>query len=193
MHKSVFESILKLPLSESDSELIQSNLRSYRLDKGEKIFSQGEQVPNIYALDHGLVKLCYITTDGKELIKSFISEGKLFGSLISQMGMGESTFSAVCLESTSLQVLPYRILEQLLKGNLQLQGFALELFKNLALKKEMREYSFLCLSAEQRYQAFLKQEAHIANRITQQDLARYLGITPIALSRLKSRLLKQNS
>jgi len=58
----------------------------------------------------------------------------------------------------------------------------------LGLKKEIREYRLLCLSAEEAYKDFLQMNPKLLERLTQVDIARYLGITPIALSRIKKRL-----
>ena len=60
----------------------------------------------------------------------------------------------------------------------------------MGLKKELREHDLLCLSAEERYRNFLNDSPALVERITQMDMARYLGITPIALSRIKGRLSK---
>ena len=49
-------------------------------------------------------------------------------------------------------------------------------------------YDLLCRSAEERYRVFLAQEPALADRLTQSDIARYLGITAIALSRIRRRL-----
>jgi CRP-like cAMP-binding protein len=40
---------------------------------------------------------------------------------------------------------------------------------------------------EQRYAAFLAREGNLAQRVPQKDLARYLGITPVSLSRIRRR------
>lgn len=53
-----------------------------------------------------------------------------------------------------------------------------------AMKKEQREYELLCLSAQQRYQALLARKPDIYDFVTQGDIAKYLGITPVALSRI---------
>ena len=44
------------------------------------------------------------------------------------------------------------------------------------------------LSPVQRYRLFLDEEPALAARIPQKDLALYLGITPVALSRIRGRL-----
>ncbi|MEM7216256.1 MAG: hypothetical protein AAF423_12000 [Pseudomonadota bacterium] len=56
------------------------------------------------------------------------------------------------------------------------------------MKKEMREYELLCLSAEDRYRRLMKSTPDIFNLVTQNEIARYLGVTPVALSRIKKRV-----
>jgi CRP-like cAMP-binding protein len=55
-------------------------------------------------------------------------------------------------------------------------------------RKEQREYQLLSLTAEDRYAVMLKTMPDIAKRISQADLAAYIGVTPQALSRIKRRL-----
>ncbi|MBL4788193.1 MAG: hypothetical protein JKY60_03815, partial [Kordiimonadaceae bacterium] len=63
-----------------------------------------------------------------------------------------------------------------------------DLLLSLAMKKERREYELLCLSAEQRYRLLLERQPDLVSKIKQQDIALYLGITPVALSRIKKRM-----
>jgi CRP-like cAMP-binding protein len=44
------------------------------------------------------------------------------------------------------------------------------------------------MSPAARYAAFVAQRPGLAARVPQQDLARYLGITPVSLSRIRGRL-----
>ena len=60
-------------------------------------------------------------------------------------------------------------------------------FSFISQKKEQREYEFLNFSAEERYQKFAAENAQLIDHLTQNDVARYLGITPVALSRIKKR------
>ena len=187
MKKNVFNIFQSLGLTAEQIKKMTEQIRELQFAKGETVFSQGETVKNVYILHRGLIKLSYLTAEGKELIKSFISEGDLFGSLVSQLSDGGSTFSAICLEETDVIVIPYTVFESVVEQNPTAKKFALTFFKQLALKKEIREYEFLCLSAEARYRKFLDEYPKLFGRIAQQDIARYLGITPIALSRIKNR------
>lgn len=157
--------------------------------KGSDIFTQGETCPDLFIMTEGLVKLHYVTHDGKEWIKSFIMDEGLFGSRVSQSLGQPSIYSATCLEDCAVLVLPYQAFETLCAKDPKLAAMAFQFFQWLGLRKELREHELLCLSAEERYRNFLADQSVLAKRITQTDMARYLGITPIALSRIKGRLL----
>ena len=55
------------------------------------------------------------------------------------------------------------------------------------MKKERREREFLTESAEERYRMLLERSPALFDKVTQKDIARYLGITPVALSRIRKR------
>lgn len=157
-------------------------------EKGEDLFSQGDVASDLFLLQSGLVKLHYVTFEGKAWVKSFIKDAGLVGSRASQeLGIG-SPFSATCLETTSALKIPYRPFAQACNDDPVLAGHAFRFFQWLGLRKELREYELLCISAEERYRNVLKADPDLVKRITQTDLARFLGITPIALSRIKGRL-----
>lgn len=159
-----------------------------QFQKGQDIFRQGEICSDIFVMTDGLVKLHYVTHDGKEWIKSFVMDAGMFGSRVSQ-SLGEpSTFSVTCIENCRVHPLPYAAFENLCTNDPKMAGMAFGFFQWLGLKKEQREHELLCRSAEERYQTFMESQAALAARITQVDMARYLGVTPIALSRIKSRL-----
>lgn len=187
LKKTSLPSFLNLPITEQDKLRISERLETLHFVKNETVFAQGEVCHQIYFIRSGLVKLSYLSLDGKEMIKSFITEGHMFGSLISQLTGGASAFNAVALEPLDVEVLDYAVLQHLIENNVELQKLLLRFFQQLALKKELREYELLCLSAQQRYQKMCDEEPQLVSRVKQADLALYLGITPIALSRLKHR------
>lgn len=176
-----------LPLSQDDRQRVARAIRTRIYQKGETIFNSGDVCTDVYLVRSGLVKLSYCTFHGKELIKSFISEGGLFGSLTSQLTGQGATYGAFALEPVKIDALNHALLGELGRNNLELQQVLLGFFQQLALSKEVREYELLCLSAQERYQRFCEQNQSILARIHQADLALHLGVTPVALSRLKRR------
>ena len=123
----------------------------------------------------------------KETIKSFLQENDLIGSLRSCVLNEPSTFSLVCVEDSVLIEIEFSRLKKLTETDHSVAQNVLSLLLGLAIKKEQREYEFLCLSAEERLNTLLERAPDVCNRVRQQDLARYLGITPVALSRIRAR------
>ena len=141
--------------------------KSYAADG--TIVQQGDHAPQIFFLKSGLVKLVYLTPDGREFIKSFIDAGALVGSLVSLLEGGAATFSIICLEPAKVEMIPYAVLARLADQDGAILRFISALYQNLALRKEIREHDFLCLTAAQRYRNFLQNQPNLAGRITPAD------------------------
>ena len=164
--------------------------RNVRYAKGETLFRTGDVFPDLVIMHKGLVKLTYDTFDGKEWIKSFIDGAGAFTSLASHMTGMPSTFNAIAIEPVEAILVSATDFAKASDSDPALAKAIVAMVQTVALKKELREYALLCTSAEERYQAFLRDHQGIAQRISQVDMARYLGITPVALSRIKKRLGK---
>jgi len=136
----------------------------------------------------GLAKMFYLTPDGKEFVKSFLPEGSFAGSLIAQLENRSSSFSIVCLEAIEVELIPYIDIQRLFESDPAALSFGFKFFQELALKKEKREFNFLCLTPEEQYRCFIDENPELAYRVNLADIARYLGITPVALSRIRRRI-----
>ncbi len=156
-------------------------------DKDDHLFRQGDMNSSLYYIKQGFLKAYYISEDGKEFVKSFLSTGNVIANLTSVHLKQPCSYSVICLEPATLIMVSF---EDLYQRSLEDQSIArtiIEVLLKLALKKERREYEFLCLSAEKRYDLIQKNMPELLEKVTQNDIARYLGITPVALSRIKNR------
>ena len=155
--------------------------------KGDLLFAQGDSDSSIYVVSSGLLKAYYSTLEGKELIKSFIQSGEFIGSLIAGHTAEPCTFNLRCLEDSKLRRIPFAELKSMAMHKPEASGLVINSLIELAIKKERREYEFLCLSASERFALLKQRSPELVSRLTQNDIARYLGITPVALSRIKQR------
>ena len=164
--------------------------KPYIVKKKEHVFHQGEQGRNLFYVVKGILKAYYLTTDGKEFVKSFIMETNLIGSLSAAINGEANTFSLVCLEDCELVEVDFNKLLSTTRDDPKMNQIIMDILVKLAIKKEKREYQFLCLTPEERYNIIRDETPDLLNRVTQNDIARYLGITPVALSRIRSRSQK---
>jgi len=160
-------------------------------DKGEHIFMQGDVDRSLYFVQSGLLKAYYISEDGKESVKSFLLPNDIIGSMTSAYLKGCCSFNLICLESATLKKISFEILHEYSKNNLEVASDMIELLLLFAMKKEQREFEFLCMSAEERFCRIEEESPMLLEKVTQNDLSRYLGITPVGLSRIKKRAHKK--
>ncbi|MCF6262725.1 MAG: Crp/Fnr family transcriptional regulator [Xanthomonadales bacterium] len=170
------------------TELIETNGKIVNKKKGDHIFVQGSSNTSIYFIKSGLLKAYYITEEGKEFVKSFLLTNDVIGSLSSAYKGESCSFSLVCLEDSNLVEIPFSVIYSHCKTDHLIANSMIELLLNFSMKKEKREFEFLCMSAEDRYRKLEMDSPRILESVTQNDLARYLGVTPVGLSRIKKRV-----
>ncbi len=71
-------------------------------------------------------------------------------------------------------------------------------FAMLVLLKSMtfhmyREYQFLAMNSEERYLSFVHDYPRLAQRLSQREVAQYLGLTPVGLNRVVQRLRQRGA
>jgi CRP-like cAMP-binding protein len=151
----------------------------------EVIFSEGESYQKVTFILEGLVKKYYLTEEGKEFIKEFTAEGQITTPYASLLMNIPATYSMEALEDTTLLTIDYPLIKELMSTRPKW----MELGKAFAdlhfLARETREMELLKFPALERYQIFKKRFPHLLNRLKKQDIASYLGITPVSLSRLE--------
>lgn len=182
---SLFERIAGETLVERDLLVTAIELRT--LHAGATLFSQDEAHPFLYVVRQGLLKLTYLNGHGDEWTKSLVAEGQFFASL-SALRSGLTSFSVCAIEPCLLERIPFRLIEQLADRDLAWSRMARNALMIFAERKERRERLFLTMSAEARYRLLLEEEPQLAARVPQKDLASYLGVTPVGLSRIARRV-----
>ena len=156
--------------------------------RGTALMTQGGTTPALYVLCAGLVKLAYLTPEGGERIKSFIVDLGVFGAGTSD---ADARFSAITLEPSTIVALPSSWFTARLNDNPAIRAAYAGFEAWLRARKEAREEALLCQSAEARYLDLLRHEPGLVRRLQQADIARYIGVTPIAFSRIKRRIARQ--
>ena len=186
--QALLEQLAGARLPEWDS--FAGGIKVRRLQPGQALFETDVPWPWLSIVRSGLVKLVYLRADGSERIKSFIAEGGFFASLAGLAAPGRTTFAAVALAPSVVEQLSYTQILALAERHLVWQK-ALRLgIEHYGARKEKRERELLTLTPEQRYRLFLAESPGLAGRVAQKDLALYLGITPVALSRMRGRMVR---
>lgn len=172
-------------------ETIEPTLRVRSLRKGEFLFHAGQEQPFVFVVTQGLVKMVYETPSGDSWVKAFAPAGTCFASIMALARQGVTSFSTEALADSWVVVLEYQEVQRLAARYIEWQRAISRAFEIYGLRKEKREMELLTLTAEERYVRFLEEFQGIASELSQKDIASYIRITPVALSRIKRRLRAQ--
>ncbi|MGB5867649.1 MAG: Crp/Fnr family transcriptional regulator [Arcobacteraceae bacterium] len=177
------------PISKENWEKAKPYFKTRTLQKGEHLFYIEDDVKDFYFLIDGLARYYYLTEDGKEFNKSFAEkQGHLLSSISSVSHGTGSPFSVEVLSCFTTLYIPYKKLLELGENHKQWNDLLLRIYENLVVKKEKREADFLLLSARERYEKFLSDYSMIEDAVPNYHIASYLGITDVALSRIRKEM-----
>ena len=152
-------------------------------------FVRAEQIPTEFGfVINGLFRYVYISREGKELTKVFMPENSFISSYSAMISRTSSYFTIESLEQSDVLVIPYSGWQKLRERNPKWNLLLIKMLEKGYATKEKREREFLLFDAENRYKIFLEEHPTLEKRVKQHMIASYLGITPIALSRIRKKM-----
>lgn len=173
--------------SEQASEIAKLFVQKH-VARQQVVLSAGELWREATLIQAGILRLYYTTEDGKEFNKGFFAEGQLLWPMAPTARAESSLFSIAAIDTCALWVADFKRLRSTLEQFGRWESFALPYVETLADQKFLREYQFLVYDAQQRYELALQELGPLVQRLPDYHLASYLGITHIALSRIKAKL-----
>jgi CRP-like cAMP-binding protein len=163
-------------------------LRPRRLCAGEALFRTGEKNRQVFIVTSGVMKLLYETPQGDAWVKGFIEPGLCFASLTALEEGGVTSCAAYAEVESSVDLIEYDAVQALADRHLPWQRAVANAYRLYGQRKERREMELLTLSPEERYRGFMRDHPSLAAVLKQRDIASYVRVTPVALSRIKARL-----
>ncbi|WP_168200424.1 Crp/Fnr family transcriptional regulator [Protaetiibacter larvae] len=153
---------------------------------GELLFDAGETPGQLFWVDAGYVVLEVSTAGGRTRTKSIVEGGELLGSV--EVLRGEpSSYRARCLTRVVVTALPLAAVLALTRERLEWARALSARLTEVAQQRERRERELLLLTPEERWDALQRTRPALVAAVAQVELAPLVGVTPVALSRLKRR------
>lgn len=173
------------PLSADAQQDIAAHLQQTIFHKGDIINNEGAICRKLFLIEKGLVKHFYYH-NGRRFVIRFFSEGDFFTVLDSFIPQQPADFTTVALEETSVFYLEYDDVERLAKKHHSFETFLRMLYAGAALHNLNRIKEMFNNDAAALYRSFVANNAHLLQRITLGDIAGYLGISQVSLSRIRA-------
>ncbi|QCK15606.1 Crp/Fnr family transcriptional regulator [Mangrovivirga cuniculi] len=194
--KSAYDLIFKnvsrfIDLTDEEKELYKSLLKSGSAKRKEFVLRPGKITRYEYFVTKGCLKVYSIDRNGAEHVSMFAIEDFWTGDMASFMLQQPSTYFIKALEDSEFLMISKENYERLFEEIPKFERFYRNIYQRSLTNYIRRANQGISLTAEERYEIFLTKYPHIANRITQKDLAAYLGITPEFLSMIRSKMSKQ--
>ncbi len=156
-------------------------------DAGAVLQRQGDASDRCWLLESGLVRFYCLSETGVERNRSFHTPGSWVAGAMPPLALpSPSTIATV--EPTRTVELPYASLHDWQRQFPALQTLLDDALGYLFTQQARREAELLTLSPEERYQAFLQADGALAARLPMHQVASYLGISQVSLSRMRARL-----
>jgi len=160
-----------------------------RIGRGECFIREGERSTRLAVVDRGLFRSYCIDDEGRDFTKHFFAEGSVLFSHAAYVEGLPSAYSIEALEDTEVSVARVDELRMAAEAHPALLALGKQLLDRAMIGKERRSTEFLLLDSEGRYRRFREENPGLEERVRQHQLASYLGITAVSLSRLRRRIL----
>lgn len=185
-HPEAFAAVRRLAAVPPDEwARLEPHLRSRRFKAGERFVEPGQPSVEAGFVVSGLFRFFYTDSEGREATKAFRGPGELVAAYAELLDKRPSRTTVEALEDSELLVVRHERVTALYRSHPCWQELGRVIAEDHYRQRERREQELLQLSAEQRWRAFLKERPDLAARLPQKLIASYLGITPVALSRIR--------
>ncbi|UWX60822.1 Crp/Fnr family transcriptional regulator [Chryseobacterium oranimense] len=167
-------------------DVLVSNLELKTYRKGDFLLKGDETCRYFYFLEKGLVKLFFDNGD-KDFIMTFFSENSFFTELSGFLTGNPSKYMIVALETCEVLRIHKNIIEDVCKKYHSAETLFSKLYRKAPVNMMGRISEMLEDEGKKRYNNFLKERPDLIQRISLGDLADYIGITQVSLSRIRAQ------
>jgi CRP-like cAMP-binding protein len=191
-HASILSNIEKhITLERKEIDLFTSLLIRKDLRKKELVLQEGHSCKVINYVHSGVLRAFYRDADSNESIIMFAIHDWWITDMYSFISANPAMLNIDTLEDSVVFQLQKHDLEQLYIQAPKFERFFRIIMQNAYIREQLRVIQNLSMSAEERYNTFLKKYPQFAQRVPLKQIASYLGMTPEFLSVLRKKASRE--
>jgi CRP-like cAMP-binding protein len=179
-----------IPLKEEEVSLVSAKFRSRLFRKRQFVLQEGDICTQFYFVLRGCLRMYKIDEKGGTHILQFAAENHWINDLGSFHGERASTLNIDALEDTVVLQISHHDLIDLYIQAPKFDRIFRVLVENTFIRLQERLLQNISSTAEERYQSFLEIYPQLLNRLSQVQIAAFIGITPEFLSKLRNKQSK---
>ncbi len=175
------------PLSTKSKNLIKESIVETRFPKGHILFKANKVETSIYFIKKGIAR-AYAYSDENQITFWFGKEGDPIVSMQSYVNNQKGYEDVELLEDCELYELKIKKLQELFLEDIEIANWGRKFAELELIKSEERLISLQFNTATERYASLLKNCTSIIQRVPLSNIASYLGITQVSLSRIRANI-----
>ncbi|WP_445384608.1 Crp/Fnr family transcriptional regulator [Robiginitalea sp. IMCC44478] len=188
-HKLIIDNVSRfIDLTELEKQKYISLLKEVKVKKKGFLMQAGEIAKHEYFITKGCLKVYTLDEDGAPHISMFAVEDYWTGDMASFITKEPSRYFIKATEDSELLGISRANYELLFQEIPKFERFYRILYQRSLINYIRRSNYGISLTAEERYIEFKKKYPKTVQRITQKDLAGYIGITPEFMSKIISKV-----
>jgi len=177
-------------LSDNDIDYLSKHIKVKEYKKGESIICAGKIVRNIYFVLNGCVRL-YYNVDGRDKTAFFYTDGNFIWANKSLNNEVPTQKNFEAIENSTIIKIDKSAFFQLIETSPNFEKIIKYGKENELIAYQQQIAYFITLTAEERYIKLLETNGFLFNRVSQQYIASFLGISAESLSRIKRRVFEK--
>jgi CRP/FNR family transcriptional regulator, anaerobic regulatory protein len=185
-----FEPILSnigkhISLEPDESAFFTALLQYKEIPKKEFLLKEGQFCKTINYVESGALRAFHLSSDGKDSTIMFAIADWWITDMYCFVTEQPAMQHIVAIDDSRIWQLKKEDLERLYTQVPKFERFFHIIMQNSYIREQLRVLQNLSLSAEERYEIFLKKYPNVLPYVSQKQIASYLGVTPEFLSTIR--------
>jgi CRP-like cAMP-binding protein len=177
-----------IALCDADKKYLTLNFEKVVIPKKTIFQEQGKLCKKIFFVEGGIIRAFHNNSEGKEATIMFAIEDWWVTDMASFVNGEHAYLSLETIEDAVLYSITADALGELLLKIPKLEKYFRILYQRAYVREQIRALDSISKTVEERYLDFLNKYPQIASKVTQKQIASYLGVTPEFLSTIKNNI-----
>lgn len=177
-----------LPLDESEKAIVEEVFEERRIKRRQFILQEGDVCKHNTFILEGCFRMYFVDDKGKEHNLQFAIENWWIGDISSFFSEEPSKLYIEALENSVILQIKKEDQLKLFVDYPKFNRIYRVLAENGMVGLQKRILQNISSTAEERYLDFVKRQPHFFNRISNVQIASYLGVTPEFLSAIRKKI-----
>lgn len=180
-----------ISLTQEEETLFLSKTETKLVKAKTILLSSGEVSSETYFVNSGILRSFNINDNIIEHVLHFACEGWWMSDMYSYISGKPGNLFIEVIEDAELTVISKENLQELYHLIPKLDRFFRILAENSLVAHQERLMDNLSLTAEERYEKFCSKYPSLIQKVSQKNIASYIGVTPEFFSKMKSKMLRK--